>query len=87
MVATPNLSGFRHDVNGMRAIAVTIVLLFHFNVPGFAGGFLGVDVFFVLSGFLMTSIIVKGLERGGGLDGAKGPSVRKSTLRNRIFPG
>lgn len=55
---------FRHDINGLRAIAVVAVVLYHFGIPGFAGGFVGVDVFFVISGFLMTSLIVVGLERG-----------------------
>lgn len=57
-------STFRKDINGLRAWAVVAVVLFHFGVPGFAGGFVGVDVFFVISGFLMTQIIVKGLEGG-----------------------
>ena len=55
---------FRADVNGLRALAVSAVLLFHFNVPGFAGGFAGVDVFFVISGYLMTSIISRRLDDG-----------------------
>lgn len=56
---------FRSDINGLRAIAVIAVVLYHFSVPGFEGGFLGVDVFFVISGFLMTSIIFRGIEKGG----------------------
>ncbi len=55
---------FRTDINGLRAWAVVAVILYHFGVPGFGGGFVGVDVFFVISGFLMAQIIVKGLERG-----------------------
>ncbi|RYZ97342.1 MAG: acyltransferase, partial [Sphingobacteriaceae bacterium] len=49
---------FRYDINALRAIAVTGVLLFHFKVPYFSGGFSGVDVFFVISGYLMTKIIM-----------------------------
>jgi len=56
-------AGFRGDINGLRAWAVFAVMLYHFGVPGFSGGFVGVDVFFVISGFLMTGIVVKGLER------------------------
>ena len=60
-------SGFRPDINGLRAWAVMAVVLYHFGVPGFDGGFVGVDVFFVISGFLMTGIIINGLDgRGGG---------------------
>ncbi len=55
---------FRHDINGLRAWAVVAVVLYHFGVPGFGGGFVGVDVFFVISGFLMTGIIIGGLESG-----------------------
>jgi peptidoglycan/LPS O-acetylase OafA/YrhL len=54
---------FRHDINGLRAIAVVIVVLFHFGLPGFSGGFVGVDVFFVISGFLMTGIIFTKLQK------------------------
>lgn len=57
-------TNFRHDINGLRAWAVIAVVFYHFGVPGFSGGFVGVDVFFVISGYLMTSIVIKGLERG-----------------------
>ena len=54
---------FRSDINGLRAIAVIAVVLFHFNSSWLSGGFAGVDVFFVISGFLMTGIIFRGLEQ------------------------
>lgn len=54
---------FRKDINGLRAFAVIAVVLFHFNSTWMPGGFAGVDVFFVISGFLMTKIIFKGLEQ------------------------
>lgn len=57
-------SSFRVDINGLRAWAVIAVIFYHFGVAGFEGGFVGVDIFFVISGFLMTGIVVKGLERG-----------------------
>jgi peptidoglycan/LPS O-acetylase OafA/YrhL len=53
---------FRQDINGLRAIAVMAVVLFHFNETWITGGFAGVDVFFVISGFLMTGIIFRGIE-------------------------
>lgn len=54
---------FRKDINGLRAIAVIAVVLFHFNPSWVSGGFAGVDVFFVISGFLMTGIIFRGIEK------------------------
>ncbi len=50
---------YRPELQGIRAVAVVAVLLFHFEFFGVAGGYLGVDIFFVLSGFLITSILGK----------------------------
>ena len=55
---------FRPDINGLRAWAVVSVVLFHFGIPGFEGGFFGVDIFFVISGFLMTGNIINSLQIG-----------------------
>ncbi|GAL26255.1 O-antigen acetylase [Vibrio variabilis] len=55
---------YRKDINGLRAIAVLSVALFHFFPKLFPGGFIGVDVFFVISGYLMTSIILSRLHQG-----------------------
>jgi peptidoglycan/LPS O-acetylase OafA/YrhL len=49
---------YRPEINGLRALAIIPVILFHSNSSFFSGGFLGVDVFFVISGYLMTSIII-----------------------------
>lgn len=56
-----NTPSFRKDINGLRAIAVIAVIFYHFSVSGFGGGFVGVDIFFVISGFLMTRIITERL--------------------------
>ncbi len=50
-------TGFRQDIEGLRAVAVLAVVLFHAGVPGVGGGFVGVDVFFVISGFLITGML------------------------------
>ncbi len=60
--------GYRPALDGLRAVAVIAVMLYHGGVSWAAGGFLGVDVFFVLSGFLITSLLVKEWRRTGRVD-------------------
>jgi peptidoglycan/LPS O-acetylase OafA/YrhL len=55
-------------LDGIRALAVSLVVLFHLGVPGMAGGFLGVDVFFVLSGFLITTLLLRDIVANGRID-------------------
>lgn len=54
---------YRPEVDGIRTIAVIPVVLFHAGLPGFSGGFAGVDVFFVISGFLITSLLIEDLRQ------------------------
>jgi peptidoglycan/LPS O-acetylase OafA/YrhL len=63
--ATPS---FRPDLEGLRGIAILLVLLCHVGIPGASAGFIGVDVFFVLSGFLITGLLVSEVERTGRLN-------------------
>ncbi|NIZ92850.1 acyltransferase family protein [Kineococcus rubinsiae] len=57
--------GFRPDVEGLRAVAIVLVLLFTAGVPAFGSGFTGVDVFFVISGYLITGLLVREVEATG----------------------
>lgn len=56
--------GFRYDIQGLRALAVLLVFIFHLNSSWLIGGFVGVDIFFVISGFLVSSIILHKKEKG-----------------------
>ena len=69
-------------LDGVRAIAVALVLAHHGGVPGLSGGFLGVDVFFVLSGFLITSLLLDEISRTGRI-GLKGFWIRRA---RRLLP-
>jgi peptidoglycan/LPS O-acetylase OafA/YrhL len=75
-------SGFRPDIEGMRAIAIVAVLLCHAGIPFLAGGYVGVDVFFVISGFLITRLLVGELDRSGTI------SIRRFYARRikRLLP-
>lgn len=67
---------FRKDIQTLRAIALCAVLLFHFGVPGFASGYLGVDIFFVISGYLMALLY----------DPKKGPKDFYRRRASRLLP-
>lgn len=74
-------SDYRADINGLRALAIVAVMIFHFFPSSLKGGFIGVDVFFVISGFLISGIIFRGIEQ-------KSFSFRQFYLRRirRILP-
>ena len=57
--------GYRPDIEGMRAVAIGLVLYYHAGLPFLPGGFIGVDVFFVISGFLITGLLIRELEQHG----------------------
>ena len=75
-------NAYRADIDGLRAVSILSVLLFHAHVPGFGGGFVGVDIFFVISGYLITNI----LNAPGG--GSVGQRLKGFYLRRcrRILP-
>lgn len=61
----PGHNAFRTDIEGLRSFAILGVVLFHAAVPNFTGGFVGVDVFFVISGFLITGVLLREVEQRG----------------------
>ncbi|WP_370891894.1 acyltransferase family protein [Janibacter sp. GXQ6167] len=73
---------FRPDIEGLRAVAVGLVLWYHASLPGLSGGFAGVDVFFVISGFLITGLLLREVERDGKI------SIPRFYARRakRLFP-
>ncbi len=62
---TPHPKDYRPDIDGLRCLAVLPVVFSHAGLPGFGGGFVGVDIFFVISGFLITGILMREIEQGG----------------------
>ena len=61
-------SRYIHSVDGLRAVAVVAVLLYHLGIDWIPGGFLGVDLFFVISGYVITGLILDSIARSGTLD-------------------
>ena len=61
-------TNYRPDIDGLRAVAILSVVGFHVGLKGFPGGFVGVDVFFVISGFLITSLLIEELRQRGTID-------------------
>lgn len=59
---------FRSDIEGLRGVAVLLIVAFHVGIPGFRGGFIGVDIFFVLSGYLITRLLMNEIDKSGGID-------------------
>ena len=66
-IRSTTTDGFRPDIEGLRAVAIVAVLLCHAGVIFFAGGYVGVDVFFVISGFLITRLLLGEVDRTGGI--------------------
>ncbi|MEW4347769.1 acyltransferase [Pseudomonas paraeruginosa] len=89
---------YRRDIDGLRALAILPVVLYHFGLGGITGGYVGVDVFLVISGYLITSIISReqqvGRYRPADLGQRRrrdrhllplpGPDVRRATVADQL---
>jgi len=64
VISSPGTLAYRRDIDGLRALAILPVVLYHAGISGFQGGFVGVDVFFVISGYLMALRIIGGIDQG-----------------------
>jgi peptidoglycan/LPS O-acetylase OafA/YrhL len=80
------MDGFRGDVEGLRGLAIGIVLLAHAGVGMAAGGYVGVDVFFLISGFLITRLLVSERERTGRISLVRFYSRRIKRLMPQALP-
>ena len=80
----PTVRGIRYipAIDGLRAVAVVAVMLYHLGFTWIPGGFLGVDLFFVISGYVITRLLLDSIERSGGLDLR---AFYKARIR-RLFP-
>jgi hypothetical protein len=88
--STPTKQTFRSDIEGLRAVAVLAVVLFHAGVPGVGGGYVGVDVFFVISGFLITGLLWRELSAVGTVRlpsfyGARATAVPRNGMQRLLF--
>ena len=80
---------FRPDIEGLRGVSVLAVVLYHAFPTAVPGGFVGVDVFFVISGFLITQLLLRELEATGGIDLVelgRHPRAYASPLPYRFWP-
>ena len=78
-------SGFRADIEGLRALAILLVVAVHAQVPGVRGGFIGVDVFFVISGYLITGLLAAEITRTGKVDFVRFYARRIRRLLPAVF--
>jgi peptidoglycan/LPS O-acetylase OafA/YrhL len=79
---------FRPEIDGLRALAVSLVILCHLQITGFSGGYIGVDIFFVISGFLITNLLINEYQSNLASGQSGGISFRNFYLRRikRIVP-